>query len=86
METITGLPATFIASTSRRICSEAKTEPPGELTLNTTALTVASWRACLNRALVETPPMIPASCSPFNMVPSATTIAILEGLVVVDSL
>jgi hypothetical protein len=67
------LPAFFSASTSRRICSEANTSPPGESTRSTTALTLSSSRACRNSAEVLTPPTLPAGCSPPAISPATTT-------------
>src|SRR5690349_2379523 len=39
---MTGLPASFVSSTSRRICSDANTPPPGEFTRSTDARTFAA--------------------------------------------
>jgi hypothetical protein len=48
MLTTTGLPAARASSTASRICSEAVSEPPGEETRNTIALTASSSIASRN--------------------------------------
>ena len=69
IDTTTGLPAALVNSTSRRICSEANTVPPGESTRSTKALISSSSRAARISAEVVTPPTMPCGCSPSTISP-----------------
>src|SRR5690606_10282805 len=58
METMTGVPASQVSRTSRRITSEAVCEPPGLSTRNTTARTAGARRAARDAAPTVSEPVL----------------------------